>query len=40
MPRRVPDLTKIHALIGYRPTTDLEQILHAVIEYARTADVV
>jgi UDP-glucose 4-epimerase len=33
MPRRVPDLTKTGALIGYRPTRSLEQILEDVIAY-------
>ena len=31
MVRRVPDLRKIHALIGYRPTRTLDQILADVI---------
>jgi UDP-glucose 4-epimerase len=31
MPRRVPDLTKVGALVGYRPTRSLEQILEDVI---------
>lgn len=31
MPRRVPDLRKIHAAIGYEPTVDLEGILTRVI---------
>jgi UDP-glucose 4-epimerase len=33
MPRRVPDLSKIHALIGYAPTRDLDAILTDVIDY-------
>ncbi|HEY8548395.1 MAG TPA: GDP-mannose 4,6-dehydratase [Vicinamibacterales bacterium] len=36
MPRRVPDLTKIQSLIGYRPTVDLDEILDRVIEYFRS----
>jgi len=36
MPRRVPDITKINALVGYRPTVDLDEILSKVIEYFRT----
>ena len=36
MPRRVPDLTKIHALIGYEPRVSLDEILRRVIEYHRT----
>jgi UDP-glucose 4-epimerase len=35
MPRRVPDLTKIHEYIGYRPTIALEQILRRVVEYEK-----
>lgn len=35
MPRRVPDLTKIRAAIGYKPTLRLEQILQSVIAYHR-----
>jgi UDP-glucose 4-epimerase len=33
MPRRVPDITKIGALVGFRPTFTLDQILQSVIEY-------
>ncbi len=36
MPRRVPDITRINALIGYRPTVDLDEILATVIEFFRT----
>jgi UDP-glucose 4-epimerase len=36
MPRRVPDLTKIGDLIGYRPTRSLEQILEDVIAYCES----
>jgi len=35
MPRRVPDITKINALVGYTPTVDLDEILARVIEYFR-----
>ncbi|GBC77254.1 UDP-glucose 4-epimerase [bacterium HR08] len=35
MPRRVPDLTKIRTLIGYRPTIRLEEILKRVIAHHR-----
>src|SRR6186713_3195303 len=31
MPRRVPDLRKIEALVGYRPTLSLDQILARVL---------
>jgi UDP-glucose 4-epimerase len=37
MPRRVPDLTKINALIGYVPQVQLEEMITKVIEYSRTA---
>ncbi|HYC93788.1 MAG TPA: GDP-mannose 4,6-dehydratase [Thermoanaerobaculia bacterium] len=33
MPRRVPDITKIGNLIGYKPQTDLDGILRQVIAY-------
>ena len=32
MPRRVPDLTKIRALIGYNPVTTIDEIIESVIE--------
>lgn len=32
MLRRVPDLTKVRRLIGYRPTRDLDQILADIVE--------
>ena len=35
MPRRVPDITKINALVGYRPTVELDEILDRVIEHFR-----
>ncbi len=35
MPRRVPDITKIQALVGYRPTVELDEILTRVIESLR-----
>jgi UDP-glucose 4-epimerase len=35
MPRRLPDLTKIHGLIGYAPAHTLDDILAQVIEYFR-----
>lgn len=37
MPRRVPDLTKVRAAIGYEPTVDLEGILSRVIASMTTA---
>ena len=36
MRRRVPDLSKIAALVGYEPTMKLDQILKEVIEYYRS----
>ncbi len=33
MPRRVPDLTKIKALVGYQPRVHLEEILNRVIDH-------
>jgi UDP-glucose 4-epimerase len=33
MPRRVPDTSKIHGLIGFRPETTLDTILQSVIAY-------
>jgi UDP-glucose 4-epimerase len=35
MPRRVPDITKIAGLVGYKPTVDLDEILDRVIESFR-----
>jgi len=35
MPRRVPDLTKAHAMIGYRPKFRLDDILAHIIESFR-----
>ena len=36
MPRRLPDLTKIETMIGYRPRFSLDDILAHVIEYFRS----
>jgi UDP-glucose 4-epimerase len=36
MPRRVPDISKIRALVGYEPTVELDEILGRVIESLRT----
>jgi UDP-glucose 4-epimerase len=36
MPRRVPDLTKIRAMIGYEPKHSLDDILNDVIRHFRT----
>jgi UDP-glucose 4-epimerase len=37
MPRRVPDISKIRALVGYEPTVELDEILTRVIASLRTA---
>lgn len=36
MPRRLPDLSKIQRLIGYRPTLDLPEMLDRIIAYERS----
>jgi len=36
MPRRVPDIAKIRALVGYQPTVELDEILTRVIASLRT----
>jgi hypothetical protein len=33
MPRRVPDITKINQLVGFRPEMTLEGILQSVISF-------
>ncbi|MBA3442673.1 MAG: GDP-mannose 4,6-dehydratase [Pyrinomonadaceae bacterium] len=33
MPRRVPDITKVSTLIGFRPTVKLDEILKIVVDY-------
>jgi UDP-glucose 4-epimerase len=35
MPRRVPDIAKIRALVGYEPTVELDEILERVVESLR-----
>ena len=35
MPRRVPDLTKVHELVGYEPKVQLNEIIAKVIEHYR-----
>jgi UDP-glucose 4-epimerase len=35
MQRRVPDTNKIHSLIGFKPTSNLDNIIEDVIEYYR-----
>jgi UDP-glucose 4-epimerase len=39
MPRRVPDLTKLHEVTGFRPTVPLEDIIDQVAEYFRSTAV-
>jgi UDP-glucose 4-epimerase len=36
MPRRVPDISRIHDLIGYEPKVQLDEILERVVDYFRT----
>jgi len=38
MPRRVPDLSKIRALVGYEPRVQLDEILDRVIRHIRTTE--
>ena len=35
MPRRVPDISKLHTLIGYEPRVELEEIIRRVIDHIR-----
>ena len=35
MPRRVPDISRIKALVGYEPTVQLDETLNRVIEHVR-----
>ena len=35
MPRRVPDISKIRALVAYEPKVELEEIIRSVIEHMR-----
>jgi UDP-glucose 4-epimerase len=35
MPRRVPDISKIQALIGYRPKLGMDEIVRLVVEHVR-----
>ncbi len=39
MPRRVPDITKVGALVGFKPTTSLDGILKEVIAFHSSATV-
>jgi len=33
MPRRVPDISKVNAQVGFQPALDLDGILKTVIEF-------
>lgn len=33
MPRRIPDITKVGELVGFRPTKKLDEILQSVVDY-------
>jgi UDP-glucose 4-epimerase len=33
MPRRVPDITKVSELVGFRPSMSLDGILESVVDY-------
>jgi UDP-glucose 4-epimerase len=35
MPRRVPDISKVHSLVGYEPRMGLDDIIRTVIEHFR-----
>jgi len=35
MPRRVPDISKLQKLIGYRPTLDIAEIIERIVEHHR-----
>ena len=35
MPRRVPDISKIRAFVGYEPKMQLDDIIRSVIEHMR-----
>jgi UDP-glucose 4-epimerase len=37
MARRVPDVSKLERMIGFRPRTPLAKIIDDVVEYQRSA---
>jgi len=37
LPRRLPDISKIERLIGYRPTLDLTEMLGRIVRHMRAA---
>jgi UDP-glucose 4-epimerase len=39
MPRRVPDLTKIHTAIGYRPEIGLDETIRRVVTFMRESNI-
>jgi UDP-glucose 4-epimerase len=39
MHRRIPDISKVNALLGWAPTRTLDQILADVIEFERSRSV-
>jgi UDP-glucose 4-epimerase len=38
MQRRVPDISKIHRLIGFQPNTSLDEVLKSVVDYFRVRE--
>jgi hypothetical protein len=36
MQRRMPDMTRIGEIIGWKPTHSLTEILHSVIDFERS----
>ena len=40
MPRRIPDISKIRALVGYEPTRSLETIIRDVIEFSEHGELI
>lgn len=40
MPRRVPDISKIRALVGYEPTRTLETIIRDVIDFSEHGELI
>jgi len=40
MPRRIPDQSKLWELLGWQPTSDLAEIVDAVVEYQRSESTV
>jgi len=38
MPRRVPDISKIHSLIGFTPKMGMDDIIRSVVEHMRQGE--